>query len=93
MAGYATHLVGKWHLGFYRSPYVPTERGFDSAYGFWDGSQGHFGHKRCGVVDFRDNLEPVRDLNEKYATNVFVNVSTGKPEKKLKVRKSEVRNS
>ena len=62
---------------------MPTERGFDSAYGFWDGSQGHFSHKRCGVVDFRDNLEPVRDLNEKYATNVFVNVSTEKAEKQL----------
>ena len=75
MAGYATHLVGKWHLGFYKWAYVPTKRGFDSAYGFWDGSQGHFNHERFGVVDFRDNLEPVWDLNGTYAANAYVNVS------------------
>ena len=73
--GYATHLVGKWHLGFYKWPYIPTKRGFDTAYGFWDGSEGHFNHKRLGVVDFRDNLEPVLDLDGTYATNAYVNVS------------------
>ena len=74
-AGYSTHLVGKWHLGFYKWPYVPTKRGFDTAYGFWDGAEDHFDHSRDGVVDFRDNLEPVFDLNGTYATNAYVDVS------------------
>jgi len=73
--GYATHLVGKWHLGFYMWPYVPTKRGFDTAYGFWDGAEDHFDHTRDKVVDFRDNLKPVKDLNGTYAANAYVDVS------------------
>lgn len=32
-AGYATGLVGKWHLGYF-TPNTPTSRGFDEFFGF-----------------------------------------------------------
>tara|TARA_R110002096_G_scaffold26518_2_gene81737 strand:- start:2482 stop:4008 length:1527 start_codon:yes stop_codon:yes gene_type:complete len=36
LAGYATGMSGKWHNGS-SAPHRPFERGFDEAYGLWDG--------------------------------------------------------
>lgn len=40
--GYFTHLVGKWHVGYYMESLYPTRRGFDSFFGFANGYLGYF---------------------------------------------------
>ncbi len=40
-SGYATYLVGKWHLGSSPSDH-PNQRGFDHFYGFLGGSRSYF---------------------------------------------------
>ncbi|MBI4626893.1 MAG: arylsulfatase [Verrucomicrobia bacterium] len=40
-AGYATSLIGKWHLGG-AAPLRPIDRGFDEFYGLLDGCSNHF---------------------------------------------------
>ena len=52
--GYATHLVGKWHQGFYDAASCPWNRGFDSTYGFLGGAEDHWTHTVRAYYDFRD---------------------------------------
>jgi arylsulfatase A-like enzyme len=49
--GYATHIVGKWHLGFFQQQYTPTFRGFDSHFGYWSGQLDYYNHSCQQLVD------------------------------------------
>ena len=59
--GYATALIGKWHLGFPRK-YFPTRQGFDEFRGHLAGNIDYFAHTdRLGNPDLWRNEEPWRD--------------------------------
>jgi arylsulfatase A-like enzyme len=59
--GYATGLVGKWHLGF-TAPRLPNAHGFDSFWGFLSGAVDFYSHaRRNGVPDLFRNAAPVSE--------------------------------
>ena len=72
--GYATHMIGKWHLGYHKWEYTPTYRGFDTFHGFYNGWGDHYSHEIDNILDLRDNKEAVRDLNGTFATFAFSKV-------------------
>ena len=75
LSGYSTHMIGKWHLGFYNWDSTPTYRGFDTFYGFYGGAEDHDTHSRGHYLDFRDNKKIVRDMNGTYSVDAFKKVS------------------
>lgn len=67
--GYATAIVGKWHLGHHQSDFLPTRRGFDSQYGHYNGALDYFTHARDGGHDWHRNDRENRD--EGYSTHLL----------------------
>ncbi len=62
-AGYATGIVGKWHLGSSQAMH-PQRRGFDEFFGFLAGSHSYF--DAGGILR---GTEPVKELD--YTTDAF----------------------
>ena len=62
-AGYATGMVGKWHLGSLPEQ-VPTRRGFNEFFGFLGGAHSYF-----DAGGFLRGTEPAKEMD--YATDAF----------------------
>ena len=62
-AGYATWVVGKWHLGQWQQEHLPLQRGFDHHYGHYSGEINSFtlhrGRNHRGILDWHRNGRPV----------------------------------
>ena len=58
-AGYATALIGKWHLG-YQPQFSPNAHGFDYFFGFKSGYIDYYEHTDgAGKPDFFENETPI----------------------------------
>jgi arylsulfatase A-like enzyme len=73
-SGYATGLVGKWHLGF-KPQYAPSAHGFDYFYGFLAGYIDFYTHTRGsdGAADLQENGVAVADSG--YMTDLITSRS------------------
>ena len=68
-AGFATVLVGKWHLG-YDAGRTPDEQGFDHFFGLLGGNHHYFEHMdRIGVPDLYLDEQPIE--REGYSTDLI----------------------
>lgn len=68
-AGYATAIVGKWHLGHFARAYLPTQRGFERQYGHYNGALDYFTHLRDGGHDWHRDDRASHD--EGYTTELL----------------------
>lgn len=85
-AGYSTHLIGKWHLGFYKQVCLPTSRGFDTHFGYLGPHVDYYDQSILWVdyplakpyaraLDFRSNLVANHSLRGQYVTEILTNAS------------------
>ena len=68
MAGYETHMVGKWHAGSVTFDQIPTGKGFDTYFGYFNGMNDYYTEwvGKCNqipVVDLWDTNQPAWGLN------------------------------
>ncbi|XP_076455941.1 arylsulfatase B-like [Babylonia areolata] len=73
--GYRRHIVGKWHLGFFADPYLPTNRGFETHFGYYTGHEDYFDHEAQDSgfygLDMHRNGETLWDLNGNFSTEMY----------------------
>jgi len=68
--GYATALIGKWHLG-YKPEFGPNAHGFDTFFGFLSGYVDYYTHTRGGdgLPALFENAKPIEQ--EGYMTDLI----------------------
>ena len=67
--GYATGIMGKWHLG-YRKKFFPVQQGFDEFYGYVSGNiDFHTHYDNAGIYDWWHNLDSLAETG--YVTDLI----------------------
>lgn len=77
-AGYATSLIGKWHLGTLPD-YGPLKSGYDHFWGFRGGAVDYFSHDAAGQPDLWDDDRQIKEPG--YLTDLLGDKAIGFVEK------------
>jgi arylsulfatase A-like enzyme len=73
--GYATGLIGKWHLGS-KANMGPNAQGFDEFFGFMSGAVDYYTHRKGdGTPDLYENTDAIE--NDHYLTDEITSRSMG----------------
>ena len=51
--GYAAHMVGKWHLGSFKTEYRPLMRGWDSHFGHFNARLDYWNYMHSSEVKLK----------------------------------------
>ncbi|XP_042148472.1 LOW QUALITY PROTEIN: arylsulfatase B [Ixodes scapularis] len=82
--GYDAHIIGKWHLGFYKKEYTPTMRGFRTHVGSWGCFVDYYSHEKTmsgpathpSGLDFRRDFRASHFDSGKYLTHLLTDEAT-----------------
>lgn len=73
-AGYATSLIGKWHLG-HDTPFHPLNRGFDEFFGMLGGGFSYWGTPKDSGETIMRGFESVPEKDITYLTDDFTDAA------------------
>jgi len=76
--GYATGMVGKWHLGF-KSELTPPQRGFDEFFGFLGGANNYLpGRSRNTILRGMNSVDEKEYLTDAFAREAVAFIAENK---------------
>lgn len=74
--GYKTHMLGKWHLGYFSPLFLPTARGFDDYIGYVNGENYYWSKRSPDYPEFVDFMESDKDCYRPYSGDDIHDYST-----------------